>query len=567
MRYSELVEIYERLEKTGSKLEKTAIIAEVLKKSNPDLLPNIVSLLMGRVYPIWTMIELGVASQLMIRAIARAYGVSTDDVEKKSKELGDLGSVAEFFASKRKQITLAKKTLDVKDVFDILQDIARQTGKGSQDRKLNLIVQLLAAAKPKEARYIVRTVLEELRVGVAEGLVRDAIAEAFKLDVDDVESAWAVLPDYAEIAKIVKESGLTGLKRIQLKPGRPFQVLLAEKVPDLKTGLEAFERCILEFKYDGARTLIHKDGQKIWIFTRRMEDVTAAFPDLVELARDCIKAEKAIIDSETIGINPKTGRPVPFQMLSTRIKRKYEIEKATKEIPVQVNAFDIVYLEGKSLFDKSLEERRRLLEKVIKVIPGKFQIAEGLITKDYAKAEAFYKKAQAAGQEGLIVKNLEARYVPGRRVAGGWLKVKPTLENLDLAVIGGLWGTGKRAGWIGSLILGCRDPESGGFLECGMLGTGIKEKKTTPEDVTFDDITKMLRPHIEWEKGHQIKIKPKLVIEVAYEEIQKSPAYSSGFALRFPRFIRLRPDKGPEDVDTLERIKRLFEMQRGRKKA
>ncbi len=566
MLYSELAEIYEKLERTSSKLAKTEIIAGLLKKCSSELLPKLVMLLMGRVYPMWTMIELGVAGQLMGRAIARAYGVSSEDVAKRSKELGDLGLTAEWFASRKKQTTLTRAVLDVESVFTTLQDIAKQTGAGSQDRKLNLIVQLLAAAKPKEARYVVRTVLEELRVGVAEGLVRDAIGQAFGLKPEDVEAAWSVLPDYAEIARVAKERGLAGLKKIGLRPGTPFQVLLAEKVPTLKEGLESFDACILEFKYDGARTLIHKDGNRIWIFTRRMEDVTAAFPDIVELAKAGIKVEQAILDGETIGINPKTGRPVPFQMLSTRIKRKYGIEKATKEIPVQVNLFDIIFVDGKSLFDKTLEERRRILEKSVKIIPGKFQIAESLITKDLTEAEMFYKRAQQAGQEGLIIKNLNAKYVPGRRVAGGWLKVKPTLENLDLAIVGGLWGTGKRAGWIGSLILGCRDPESGKFLECGMLGTGIKEKKTAPEDVTFEDITRMLKPYIEWERGHQIRIKPKIVIEVAYEEIQKSPAYASGFALRFPRFIRLRTDKGPEDVDTIDRIERLFQMQRGRKK-
>jgi DNA ligase-1 len=565
MFYSELVEVYEKLEKISSKLAKTELISDFLKKSGSEL-PKIVLLLMGRVYPAWTMIELGVADKLMNKAIARAYGLPESDVIKESKRLGDLGSVAELFATKRKQTTLKKEILTVENVFETLQNISKQVGAGSQDRKLNLIVQLLSAAKPKEARYIVRTVLEELRVGVAEGLIRDAISQAFNVKVEDVEAAWSVRPDYAEIANIAKERGSAGLKKIGLKPGTPFQVLLAEKVPTLKDGLEAFDRPILEFKYDGARTLIHKDGQKIWIFTRRMEDVTAAFPDLVELAKANIKADSAILDAETIGINPKTGRPVPFQMLSTRIKRKYEIERAIKEIPIQVNLFDIVFLEGKSLFDKTLEERRKILEKIVKVVPGKFQIAQSLITKDLKKAETFYKMAQQAGQEGLIVKNLDAKYVPGRRVAGGWLKVKPTLENLDLAIIGGLWGTGKRTGWIGSFVLGCRDPETGKFLECGMLGTGVKEKKIKPDDVTFEDMTKMLRPYIEMEKGHHIKIKPKIVIEVAYEEIQKSPAYASGYALRFPRFIRLRPDKGPEDVDTIERIEKLFAMQRGRKK-
>ncbi|RLJ08474.1 MAG: DNA ligase [Candidatus Aenigmatarchaeota archaeon] len=567
MDYSELAEVYEKLEKTPAKLEKTHIIAEILKKTEARELSMLVLLLCGRVFPAWSEFKLGVANQLMIKALARAYGPKETEINQKFTELGDLGLVAEEFARKRKQVTLLRKKLQLEDVFRNLQEIAKQTGPGSQDRKLALIAELLARAEPKEARYIVRTVLEELRVGVAEGIVRDAIASAFGIPAEEVEAAWSVRPDYSEIARIAKEEGERGLKKLKLQPGIPFQVLLAEKAPSLEDALKAFKRPVLEFKYDGARTLIHKKGDKIWIYTRRLEDVTSAFPDLVELAKKCIKAKEAILDSETIGINPKTGRPYPFQMLSTRIKRKYEIERMMKEIPIQTNLFDIVYLEGKCLFNLKLSERRKLLKQVVKVIPGKFQLAESLEEPELKKAEAFYKKALDAGHEGLIVKNLDAKYVPGRRVAGGWLKVKPTLENLDLVIIGATWGTGKRAGWLGSFILGCRDPDTGRFLECGMLGTGIKEKKTSPEDVTFADMTEMLKPYIERGKDGRVFIKPKIVIEVAYEEIQKSPEYSSGFALRFPRFVRLRPDKDPEEADTLERVKKLYELQRGRGQA
>jgi DNA ligase-1 len=227
--------------------------------------------------------------------------------------------------------------------------------------------------------------------------------------------------------------------------------------------------------------------------------------------------------------------------------------------------FDIVYLNGKALFDLTLVERRKLLESVVKEIPGKLQLAKQLITKDLKEADRFYKEALEAGQEGLIVKDLDAKYQPGRRVAGGWLKVKPVLESLDLVITGGLWGTGKRAGWLGSYILACREPDTGKFLECGMMGTGIKEKSTTESDVTFKDLTKILKPYIEFEKGNEVKIKPKIVIEIAYEEIQKSPTYSSGYALRFPRLLRLRIDKGPEETDTIQRLEYIYKLQKGKR--
>lgn len=342
-------------------------------------------------------------------------------------------------------------------------------------------------------------------------------------------------------------------------------VLLAEKAPSLKDAIESFDKVALEYKYDGARFVVQKKDDKIWIYTRRLENITKAFPDVVKLCKANLKAKDCIVDGEALAINPKTKRPLPFQMLSQRIKRKYDIEKIAKDIPIELNLFDIIYLNGKFLFDFPLEERRKLLAKSVNEISGKIQLAKQLITKDIKKAEKFYKEALKAGQEGLIVKNLEAKYHPGRRVAGGWLKVKPVLESLDLAIIGAVWGTGRRTGWLGSFILGCRDPDTGKFLECGMLGTGVKEKKTLPNDMTFADLSKLLKPSIESEKGNEIKIKPKIIIEVSYEEIQKSPTYSSGFALRFPRLLRVRFDKGAEEADDLERLKRIYEMQKGRK--
>ncbi len=565
MLYSDLAEVYSSLEKTAKKLEKAEIISKLLKKTEAKSLESVVLLLNGRVFPGWSQKELGVANQIMIKAIAKAFGLKDEEVVKAFNKSGDLGLTAEQLAHSKKQKSLASKRLSVEDVFYGLQQIASESGKGSQEKKLGNITNLLSSASPLEAKYIVRTVLEQLRVGIAEGIIRNAIAKAFEVSPKTVENSWFLNPDYGYIATLAKEKGEKGLKKVEIRVGMPIMVSLAEKAPDLKSALEEAKNPALETKYDGARIEIHKNGNDISLFTRRLENVTKQFPDLVELAKKAVKAKECIIDGECIGINPKTGKSVPFQVLSQRIHRKYDIEKATKEIPIQMNVFDIVYLDGKLLFDRTLKERREILEKTIKIIPEKFQLASQLVTKDLKKAEEFYKKALALGEEGLIVKNLDALYQPGRRVAGGWYKVKPTLENLDLVIIGAIWGTGRRAGWMGSLILGCRDPDTGKFLECGMLGTGIKEKKTVPGDVTFEQMTKSLKPYVESEKGNEIKIKPKIVIEVASEEIQKSPNYPSGFALRFPRFIRIREDKSPEEADTLERIKALYEIQRGRK--
>jgi DNA ligase-1 len=574
MYYSRLADTYEELEKTPAKLKKSGIIAGLLKGTEAKEIGMAVLLLQGKVFPTWSEKELGIANLLMIKAISSATGFPVQRVEERFKRTGDLGLVVEELIKNRRQSTLLWKRLTIEKVFENLQKLAETEGKGSQDKKFSLISEIMGSAEAKEAKYIVRTVLGELRVGVAEGIIRDAIAEAFfheserKDATNAIEWAWFLTGDYGEVAAISKEKGLAGLKKVRLEVGKPIQVLLAEKSPSLSEALESFEECAIEVKYDGARVQIHKKGERIWLYTRRLENITKQFPDLVELVKKHVKGSEFIIEGEILAIDPKTHNPMTFQTLSQRIHRKYDIQETIKQIPIQANLFDVIYLDGKSFFEADFKERRRTLESIVSPLPGKFQLAEELITKDLQKAEKFYKKALEANQEGVMVKNLKALYQPGRRVAGGWLKVKPTMENLDLAIVGGTWGTGKRAGWMGSFLLGVRDGDR--FLECGMIGTGIREKEqelekeevNVKEGVTFVNLTKLLKPYIESEKASSIKIKPKVVVEVAYEEIQKSPNYESGFALRFPRVVRIRFDKGPEQADTLERLRRLYGQQK-----
>ncbi|MEM5772668.1 MAG: ATP-dependent DNA ligase [Candidatus Aenigmatarchaeota archaeon] len=560
MDYSILTDYYERLENVSAKLKKTEILAELFKKVDSEELPKVVLLVQSIVYPKYTQLELGIATQMMIRAISKATGYKPEEIENKFAKLGDLGLVAEEYIKSRKQATLLKKKLTISSVFENLRKLATITGEGSQERKLSLIVELLASAKPKEARYIVRTILGELRVGVAEGLIRDAIVRAFLAEEDKEEAtqavdyAWNILSDFSEVAKIAKESGIEGLKKAKIQLGKPIQVMLGEKAESIEEVIKEFGKIAAEYKYDGMHAEIQKKGEEIWIFTRRLEDVTKQFPDLVELCKKGLKAKECIVEGEALAINPKTGLPLPFQVLSQRIQRKYDIEKMVKEIPVQLNLFDIVYLEGKILFKEPFINRRKILEKIVKPIPGKLQLAKQLITDNVKEAEKFYKEALEAKQEGLMLKVLNSPYVFGRHV-GTMYKIKPIMETLDLVIVGATWGEGARAKWLTSFELACRDPDSGKFLRCGMMSTGLTEEE-------YERMTEMLKPLIIEEKGKNVKVRPKIVIEVGYQEIQKSPNYESGFALRFPRFIRDRSvDKSPEEADTLDRVKALFESQ------
>lgn len=556
MLYKELAQVYEKLEKISSKIAKTEILASLFKKAEEKELPKLVLLSQGRVFLPFEEREIGIASKLMMRAIAKVTGFSIEKIENLFKKYGDLGKVAEELISKKRQVVFFKKPLTIEFVFNRLREIGCYEGEGSQEKKLLGLSGLLALAEPIEARYIVRTILSELRIGVAEGIIRDAIVEAFlkKYPKEEatywVDYAWNVLGDFGEVAKIAKKQGLEGLKNVKPILGRPVQPMLGVKAESIEEVLKKHKVVVVEFKYDGLRLQIHKKGERVWLFTRRLENVTKQFPDVVEVVKSHLKADECIVEGEAWPIDLKTKKPMPFQKLSQRIQRKYDIEKMAKEIPVQLNLFDILYLNGEVLFQKPLKERRKILESIVEEVELKLKLAESIVTSDIKEIEEFYHKALELKQEGVFLKNPESKYIFGRHV-GGWYKIKPTMETLDLVIIGAQWGEGLRSKWLSSYLLAVRDPDSGKFLTCGMSGTGLTEEQ-------FEHMTEMLKPLIIKEEGKTVYVKPKIVVEVSYQEIQKSPKYDSGFALRFPRIERIRFDKGPNEIDTIQRLKQLY---------
>ncbi len=562
MKYLELASQYDKIVATTKTLEKTKILADFLKTIPTGDLADVVLLLQGRVFPEWDSREIGIGAQLAIKAIAAAYGIPTAEITKAWREIGDLGKVAGQLAKKRRQAVLFKQKLDVQKVISNLRRIAGLVGPGTVGKKVAFLAELLAAASPEEAQYVIRTCLEELRVGVGSGAIRDAIAQAFDISPEIVEGAYNLTTDFGIVAATARKKGESGLKKIEIQVGRPIKVMLAQRVKDMEEGFARVGRpAQLERKYDGFRMQVDKDGDKITIFTRRLENVTKQFPLIAEAARSAIKAKSAILEGETIGYDPKTGRSLPFQMISERIKRKYHIMELAKKVPVELNLFDVLYYNGRSMLQTPFKARRAVLEKIIKPVKRKVVLSEVLVTGDLKKAAAFYKESLAMGHEGIMLKNLDAPYKPGSRV-GNMTKLKPVMETLDLVIVGGEWGTGKRAHWLSSFILACRDPETNEYLEVGKMGTGVKEKEAA--GVSFSELTKMLEPLVVEQKGRTVKVKPRLVVEVAYEEIQKSPTYASGYALRFPRLLKLRSDRAPEEIDSIERVKELYQTQRGR---
>ncbi len=582
MQYSKLVDVYVRLEATTKRLEHMHIISEFLKEIDVDDLGTTILLLEGRIFPRWDEREIGMASKMMLKAINVASGETKKRINSEWKKTGDLGTVSYNLIKKKRQSTLRSYELTVKKVLKNLRDLAAIEGIGSVDKKIQLVAELLTSAKPNEAKYIVRTILNDMRIGVGEGSVRDAIVWAFFgkklkvkyskegniIDIEDrekynryvdaVQRAYNITNDFAPVAEAAKKHGLEGIEKLEMSIGMPLKVMLALKVEDIDEG---FERCgkpaEFEFKYDGMRMQIHKDGMEVKIFTRKLENVTNQFPEVVDYVKKYVDEKRVILDSEAVGYSKKSGKYLPFQSISQRIRRKYDIKRMSEELPVEVNIFDIINYRGKSVVNDAFEERKKIIKKIIKNVPKKIKVAESIVTASKKEVQDFYKEAINSGNEGLMVKKLEAPYTPGARV-GFMCKLKGTKENLDLVVVKAEWGEGRRSKWLSSYTLACMDKNN--FLEIGKASTGLKEKRE--EGLSFAEMTDLLKPLIKKEEGKEVILKPKVVIEVAYEEIQKSPTYSSGYALRFPRVTQLRLDRSPEDISTLKMVETFYSKQK-----
>jgi len=558
MKYSILCDVYEELEKHSSRLEKTEILASFLKKLKKED-KELIYLLQGRIFPDYDEREMGISTQLAIKALSKSTGSSPSEIEKSWKKLGDLGLVAEQIVEKKKQSTLSDEDISTEKVLKNLQKLPELEGKGAIDKKLSLIAELLTAATPKEAKYLIRTLLGDLRIGTGSGTLRDAIVWAC-FDKEDKE-AYELVQDAFDKAtdwKLVFEASCKGkkeLKKTELTPGQAVKVMLYPKVKNID---EAFERAgkpaAFEFKYDGFRMMINKEENgKIKLFTRRLDNVSRQFPDVVKYIKDNIKGKSFIIDAEAVGYDPKTKIYRPFQEISQRIKRKYDIEKLEKELPVEVIIFDVIYYEGKSYIKTPFEERRKLLKKIVKQEKHKTILAKQLITDKELAAQKFFDKAIEEGQEGLMVKRLDAPYKPGSRIGYGY-KLKPEDKDFDLVITEAEYGTGKRAGWLTSYSVSCKSDNK--FLEVGKVSTGLKEKDE--EGLSFNKMTKILKPLIEKEHGRKVLVKPKVVVAVTYQNIQKSPTYTSGYALRFPRITHLRPDRNTSDIATKKEIEKEY---------
>jgi len=581
MEFGHLAECYEKIDSTTKRLEKTNYIAEFLKTVEDSDIDAVILLLQGRIFPSWSQEKIGVASKLIVKAISISTGLSLDEVEQAWKEIGDLGEVGAAFVGKKKQATLFSTSLTIEKVFANARKIATMQGEGSTDRKIKLIAELLTSAQPVEAKYIVRMVLEDLRVGIGEGTLRDAICWAYvhsvKYDKEkndlvlteeergvyssktaSVQEALDLTNDFSEVLKVAKTQGEEGLKKLTLQAGKPIKVMLYQRAKNVEEALERLGKpCAFEFKLDGFRLQIHKNKEGITLFTRRLEDVTKQFPEVVDYVNEYVAGDEFILDSEAVGYDASIKKHLPFQFISQRIRRKYDIASMVKKFPIELTIFDILFHNGESLIKKEFSERRALMEKIVTPVPYKLVLVRSLITSDAGEAERFFQDSLASGTEGLMGKKLDAIYKPGSRVGYG-VKIKSVMDPLDVVVVKAEWGEGKRAGWFTSFTVACND--GGSLREMGKVGTGFKEKEDE-EGVTFGQMTELLKPLVVKESGREVTVKPELVISLKFEEIQKSPTYSSGYAMRFPRMMVIREEKPLEEIASLEEVEERFAEQ------
>ena len=580
MRYAVIADAYEKIESTTKRLEMTDLLVDLLKNTPKDIIDKVVYLTQGRIYPDFVSLEIGVAERLAIKALARASGRNEREIEEDLKKTGDIGETAQKFCASKKQVTFFQKSLTVQRVYETLDKMAKVSGSGAVDIKMALLAGLLADATPKEAKYILRTVTGNLRLGVADMTVLDALSIAYgggKEARELVERAYNISSDLGRVAKIMAEKGLRGIKTFEVSIGEPIRPMLAERLGSPEEILEKLGgKCIAEYKYDGERVQMHKKDDEVVLFSRRLENISSQYPDAIELVKNYVEAKDAILEAECVAMDLNTGEMRPFQELMHR-RRKYGVKEAMAEYPVSLFMFDALYVDGRDLTLERYPVRRKALEKAIRE-SDRVKIAKHIITSDVKELEDFFLEAIEDGCEGLVCKSIaeDSVYQAGAR---GWLWIKykrdyksEMTDTVDLVIVGAFHGRGKRAGTYGALLLAAYNPDGDTFETVTKCGTGFKD-----EDLA--KLPKMMQKHVISHKHPRVNstleadvwFEPVVVIEILGAEITLSPIHTcamdairkgSGLAIRFPRFTgNYRLDKSAEDATTVMEIVEMYRNQ------
>jgi DNA ligase-1 len=580
LEYAVIADAYEKIGATTKRLEITDLLVELLKKTPGEVIDKVAYLTQGKIYPDFVGIEIGVAEKLAVKALVKVSGRREAEVEEDLKKSGDIGETTERFVVKKKQVTFFQQPLTVQKVYETFDKMAKASGSGAVDLKVSLLAGLLAAASPREAKYVMRTVTGNLRLGIADMTVLDALAIAYgggKEARDDIERAYNISSDLGRVAKTVVEKGIEGIKRFRVSIDEPIRPMLAERLSSPEEILEKMGgKCVAEYKYDGERLQAHKRGSYVTLYSRRLEDISSQYPDAVELFKRYVKAGEAILECECVAVNLSSGEMRPFQELMHR-RRKYGIEQAMEDYPVSLFMFELLYVDGKDLTLEPYPMRRKMLEKTIEE-SERVKLAQSIITSSKREVEKFFLKAIEDGCEGLVCKSIakDSVYQAGAR---GWLWIKykrdyksEMRDTVDLVVVGAFHGRGKRAGTYGALLLAAYNSENDTFETVTKCGTGF-----TDEDLA--KLPKMMEKHVVLHKHSRVNstleadvwFEPAAVIEILGAEITLSPIHTcamdsvrkgSGLAIRFPRFTgNYRLDKAAEDATTVNEVVEMYRKQ------
>lgn len=553
MRFKRFAEAAETIEeKSGNAM--TTEVADLFLFTEDDAIEIVPRFVQGRIFPAHDSRKLNVGASLMRSAVSEATGVDEDDIKDDLVGVSDMGVLFDSYNIKDSsgQQRLGGNQLSVSEVYDMMTTVASTSGAGSQQEKIDHIVSVLSQCTPVEAKYITRLVLEEMRIGVGEGTVRKAISQAYGVEEDVVERAIMLTNDTGSVNRVAREGGAQDLRTIDLNVGEvPLKPMLA-KSGELSAVFDEIgaDELFCDYKYDGFRIQAHKCGDDVTVFTRRLEDVTDSLPDVVEEIRDSVEAEVAIIDGEAVGYESAAfENPRTYQETQKRIRRKYDIDEMVEEIPLRTHAFDLLYTGDEGLLiDEPLSTRWEKLEQIC----DSDIIAEHETVEAAKEIQSMSNLAENADHEGVMVKDPSSTYQPNSR-GKRWLKLKPEGETIDAVVIGGEWGEGERSDFIDTFEIAVVDESSDELVSVGNVGTGFTEAQ-------FKRLTNLFEDYIVSQDGHELQFQPKIIFEVKFEEVQPSPEFSSGYGLRFPKYIQRRETKSVEEADTLERLEDIAEQ-------
>jgi DNA ligase 1 len=580
MDYSVIADAYEKIEATTKRLEMTDFLVELLKKTPKEVISKVVYLTQGKLYPDFIGIEIGVAERLAVKALTRATGQGENVILSELQRTGDIGETSQKLLTVRKQVTFFTKSLTVERVYETLDKLAKTTGSGTVNTKMALLCGLLTDASPKEAKWLIRSVTGNLRLGIADMTVLDALAIAYgggKEARELIERAYNISSDLGRVANVIVNEGLEGIKKFQVIVFEPIRPMLAERLGIPEEILEKFGgKCIAEYKYDGERVQAHKKEQRVVLFSRRMENISNQYPDVVHLIREQVIAKEAILEAECVAVDLETGDLRPFQELMHR-RRKYGIEEAIGQYPISLFPFDALYIDGNDLTKEAFSHRRKILENIIK-INDRIKPATQKVVRNTKELGDFFEQAISEGCEGLICKSFgkDSIYQAGNR---GWLWIKykrdyrsEMTDTVDLVVVGAFHGRGKRAGNYGALLLATYNETSDTFETVTKCGTGFTEKDLIK---SFE----LLQKHVVPRKNSRVQslieadvwFEPTIVLEILGAEVTLSPIHmtamdsvrkGSGLAIRFPRFTgNYRIDKAPEDATTSKEVSEMYRSQ------